>query len=77
LGGIRLLHRVGRLGGIRLLVLLGRGLGLDLAELGLAGVGGVDNAGADKEDKVHDGEDPATKASVGISAGLASSFCGW
>jgi hypothetical protein len=56
---------------------LGRGLGLDLAELGLAGVGGVDNAGADKEDKVHDGEDPATKASVGISAGLASSFCGW
>jgi hypothetical protein len=26
---------------------------------------------------VHNGEDPATEVSVGISASLASSFCGW
>jgi hypothetical protein len=26
---------------------------------------------------VHNGEDPATEVSVGISASLASRFCGW
>jgi hypothetical protein len=74
LSGILLLRRVGLLGGILLLELLGRDLGLDLAELGLAGVGGVDDAGADKEHEVHNGEDPATKASVAILVGLTSSF---
>ncbi len=47
-------------------MVLGLGLDLDLAELGLAGgVVGVGDGGADEEDEVDNGQDPAqAKGSV-------------